>query len=90
MGVFDYMVLLGTSGIMGILVLVLGLLLVEILILYPRLVQWSGGKISIFPSKEIQEMDQYTQGRCQEFQETVLGFRKRVTRHKEGIRECMN
>ena len=37
----------------------------------PRLVQWSGGKISIFPSKEVQEMDQYTQEMCQETQEVL-------------------
>ena len=36
----------------------------EILIFNPRLVQWSGGKISIFPSKEVQEMTQYTQETC--------------------------
>ena len=32
-----------------------GRLLMQILIFYPRLVQWSGGKISIYPSKEVQE-----------------------------------
>ena len=37
----------------------------EILIFNHRLVQWSGGKIS----KELQEMDQYAQETCQEFQE---------------------
>ena len=38
-----------------------GLLLMEIWIFNPRLVQWSGGKISIFTSKEVKEMDQYAQ-----------------------------
>ena len=47
-----------------------GRLLMQILIFYPRLVQWSGGKISIYPSKEVQEIDQYIQETCQEVQET--------------------
>ena len=36
-----------------------------------------------FPSKEAQEW-YITQGMCQEFQETALGSSKCVTRHKEG------
>ena len=43
-----------------------------ILIFSPRLVQWSGGKISIYPSKEVQEIDQYIQETCQEVQETCV------------------
>ena len=43
-----------------------GLLLMELLISYPRLVQWSGGKISIFPSKMVQETIQYDQEMSQE------------------------
>ena len=42
------------------------LLLMELLISYPRLVQWSGGKISIFPSKMVQETIQYAQEMSQE------------------------
>ena len=49
-----------------------GRLLMQILIFYPRLVQWSGGKISIYPSKEVQEIDQYIQETCQEVQETCV------------------
>ena len=36
-----------------------GLLLMELLISWPRLVQWFGGKISMFPSKMVQEMIHY-------------------------------
>ena len=43
-----------------------GLLLMELLISYPRLVHWSGGKISIFPSKMVQEKIQYAQEMSQE------------------------
>ena len=46
-----------------------GLLLMEIFIFNPRLVQCYGGKISILPSKEVKEMDQYAQETCQECQE---------------------
>ena len=58
-----------------------GLLLMEILIFSPRLVQWSGpgGKISILPSKEVKEMDQYAQEtcqECQEVQESCLGIQE--------------
>ena len=42
-----------------------GLLLMEILIFNHR----SGGKISIFPSKEVKEMDQYALETSQECQE---------------------
>ena len=49
-----------------------GLLLMGILIFNPRLVQWSGGKISISPSKEVKEMDQYAQETCQEEVKEVL------------------
>ena len=41
-----------------------GLILMKILIFYPRLVQWSGGKISIFSSKMVQETIQYGQEMC--------------------------
>ena len=53
-----------------------GLLLMEILIFNPRLVQWSGGKISVLPSKEVKEMGQYAQETCQEVQETCLGIQE--------------
>ena len=56
-----------------------GLLLMGILIFNPRLVQWSGGKISISPSKEVKEMDQYAQETCQDcqdVQETCLGIQE--------------
>ena len=56
-----------------------GLLLMEILIFNPRLVQWSGGKISVLPSKEVKEMGQYAQEtcqECQEVQETCLGIQE--------------
>ena len=52
------------------------LLLMELLISYPRLVQWSGGKISVLPSKEVKEMGQYAQETCQEVQETCLGIQE--------------
>ena len=35
----------------------------------PGMVQCYGGKISILPSKEVKEMDQYAQETCQECQE---------------------
>ena len=47
-----------------------GLILMEMLIFYPRLVQWSGGKISIFPSEMAQETIQYGQEMSQDAQET--------------------
>ena len=47
-----------------------GLILMKILIFYPRLVQWSGGKISIFSSKMVQETIQYGQEMSQDAQET--------------------
>ena len=60
-----------------------GPVLMQILIFYSPLVQWSGGKIPIFLSKEVQEMDQYTQETCLEVQVTCFGILKHVTRHKE-------
>ena len=56
-----------------------GLLLLEILIFNPRLVQCYEGKISILPSKEVKEMNQYAQEtcqECQEVQESCLGIQE--------------
>ena len=67
-----------------------GPLSMEILIFNPRLVQWSGGKISIFPSKEVQGMDQYTQETCPGGGQggtggpgNLFGDPGKLTRHKE-------
>ena len=64
----------------------------EILILNPRLVQWSGGKISIFPSKEVQEMNQYSQKTCPGGGQggpgcpgNLFGDPGKLTRHKEEL-----
>ena len=56
-----------------------GLLWLEILIFNPRLVQCYEGKISILPSKEVKEMNQYAQEtcqECQEVQESCLGIQE--------------
>ena len=56
-----------------------GLLLLEILIFNPRLVQCYEGKISILPSKEVKKMNQYAQEtcqECQEVQESCLGIQE--------------
>ena len=45
----------------------------------PGMVQCYGGKISILPSKEVKEMDQYAQEtcqECQEVQESCLGIQE--------------
>ena len=59
-----------------------GRLLMQILIFYHRLVQWCEGKISIFPSKIVQETIQYaqetsqeTQETCHRVQESTLGYK---------------
>ena len=64
----------------------------EILIFNPRLVQWSGGKISIFPSKEVQEMNQYSQETCPGGGQgdpgcpgNLFGDPGKLTRHKEEL-----
>ena len=53
-----------------------GLNLLEILIFNPRLVQCYEGKISILPSKEVKEMNQYAQETCQEVQESCSGIQE--------------
>ena len=64
----------------------------EILIFNHRLVQWSVGKISIFPSKEVQEMNQYTKETCPGGGQgglggpgNLLGDPGKLTRHKEEL-----
>ena len=48
----------------------------EILIFNHRLVQWSVGKISIFPSKEVQEMDQYARKGVSSARKHVIELRR--------------
>ena len=51
----------------------------EILIFYLHTIEPIYGKISLFASKEVQEMNHYTQETCQEVQETCEGFKGTCT-----------
>ena len=61
----------------------------ETLIFNHRSVQWSVGKISIFPSKEVQERNQYTQETCPGGGPggpgNLFGDPGKLTRHKEEL-----
>ena len=51
----------------------------EILIFYLHTIEPIYGKISLFASKEVQEMNHYTQETCQEVQKSCEGFKGTCT-----------